>query len=147
MPNADDEELRRRLTDALDKVQPPYSAPRYLAARPPSLAWRLAPAVLAVTALSALVLSAYAGTGSPNPVVWTERVVNVVEPPAPSPTPEPTQPAGRQTPSSKPAPSHAESPEPGQSPEPRQSPEPSDDHESSPSPSATSSDSGDAERS
>jgi len=145
MPSAEDEELRRGLTTALDKVQPPYSTPRYLAVRPRPLAWRLAPAVLAVTALSALVISAYAGTGSPNPVVWTEKVVNVVQPPASSPTPEQTQ----QSPSGKPAPSHAESPEPAQSPEPRESPEPSDDHDSSPSPppSTTTSDSGDGERS
>ncbi len=112
MPNADDDELRRRLTEALDRVQPPFTTPRYVAARPRSLAWRLAPAVLAVTALSALVLSAYAGTGSPNPVVWTEKVVNVVQPPAPSPNPPvQTQPSRQQGPSPKaaapsPAPSH-----------------------------------------
>jgi hypothetical protein len=125
MRDADDDDLRRRLTEALDTVQPPYSTPRYVAVRPRSLAWRLAPAVLAVAALSGLVLSAYAGTGSPNPVVWTEKVVNVVQPPAPSPAPEPTQ----QSPSPKaaapsPAPSHPESPEAAQSPEPRESPEP-----------------------
>jgi outer membrane biosynthesis protein TonB len=155
MRNADDEELRRRLTQALDGVQPPYSTPRYLAARPRPLAWRLAPAVIAVTALSGLVLSAYAGTGSPNPVVWTEKVVNVVQPPAPSPGPEQTQPARHESPSPKAAastPSHDESPEPAASPEPRESPEPSTDHEASPSPgtgtsTTTTSDFGDAERS
>jgi outer membrane biosynthesis protein TonB len=163
MRNADDDELRRRLTAALDAMRPPYSAPRYAAARRRSLAWRLAPAVLAVTALSGLVLSAYAGTGSPNPVVWTEKVVNVVQPPAPPPIPEQTQPARQKSPSPKAAapssaPSHHESPEAAQSPEPRESPEPTDDHEQAPSatPSpgtspgtstTTTSDSGDAERS
>jgi len=148
MPNADDDELRARLTEALDRVQPPFSTPRYLAARPRSLAWRLAPAMLAATALSALVVSAYAGTGSPNPIVWTEKVVNVVQPPAPPPAPERTQKPGRQAPS--PEPSDRESPEPAQSPEPSESPQPSDAHEDSSSPgtSTTSpSDSGDAERS
>jgi len=157
MPNADDDELRRRLTDALDRVQPPYSTPRYASARPRSLAWRLAPAVLAVTALSALVLSAYAGTGSPNPVVWTEKVVNVVQPPAQSTNPtEQTQPSHQQSPSPKaadtstPPPTHNESAEPAQSPEPSESPEPTDDHGSSPSPgtsTTTTSDSGGGERS
>lgn len=149
MQNADDEEaLRRRLAEALDSVHPPYSTPRYLKARPGALAWRLAPAVLAVTALSALVLTAYAGTGSPNPVVWTEKFVNVVAPPLPSPAGETTK-SPNQAPSSKPAPmpTHHESPEPSESPEPRQSPEPSDGHGSSPSPSPSPSDSGDGERS
>ena len=141
MPNADDDELRRRLTEALDRMQPPFSTPRYLAARPRSLAWRLAPALLAATALSALVVSAYAGTGSPNLIVWTEKVVNVVQPPAPSPAPHQTQKPGRQ--SASPEASNRESPEPAQSPEPSESPEPSDAHEDSSSPS----DSSDAERS
>ena len=132
MPNPEEDELRRRLTEALDKVEPRFSTPRYLSAQPRSLGWRLAPAVIATLALSVLVVSAYARTGSVNPAVWTQSVVNVVAPAAPSPTGEPTKPT--EQPTSKPDASHEESPEPAQSPEPRESPEPSQSPEPTQSP-------------
>ena len=136
MPNAElDPDLRRRLAAALDTVQPHYSMPRYALIRPRSLAWRLAPAAIAAVALSALVVSAYAGSGSPNPAEWTKTVVNVVAPAATSSTPEPSQP-----PMHQPAPTPTQ--QQRQSPEPRESPDPTESNDSRES----SSDSGDSER-
>ena len=79
MPNADDDqlgpELEERLRGELDRVQPRYSSPRYVAASRRPIIWRVAPAALVVGVLGILGLSGYVKTGSPNPVVWTERVV------------------------------------------------------------------------
>lgn len=126
MPNADDQELQRRLSAALDGVEPRFSLPRYMTLRPRSVVWRLAPPALAAAALSALVVSAYAGTGSPNPAVWAGTVVNVVAPPPALPTAEPTRPSPTRPPvqqQQQPAPEHHESPQPRESPEPTESPE------------------------
>ena len=129
--------LRDRLRRELDRVQPRFSSPRYLAARRPRIMWRLAPAALAAAVVGMLALTAYAG--SPNPVVWTERVVTVIHPAAASPTPVQAPDEHRQTPRPNPAatpdrhesPEPKESPEPRDSPEPGESPEPSDDHSAS----------------
>ena len=149
MPDAD-EELRRRLREELDRVRPLYSQPRYLSFRGRPLAWRLAPLVLASAMLAIVGLTAYAG--SPNPVVWSQDVVNVVHPSesTPTPTQAPSEPTEKPEPAENAEPT--ESPEQHESPEPSQSPEPSgspeqhegggDDHSDS-----GSSDSGGHERS
>jgi uncharacterized membrane protein YgcG len=130
MPDAE-EQLRRRLHAELDRVQPPHTTPRYLAAPRRPVILRLAPAVLVATVAGILGLSVYAG--SPNPVVWTEHVVDLARPsPSPEiqPTPAPRTPTSR--PSQKPeqhdSPEPSEKPEPTQSPEQHESPEPSDGH-------------------
>lgn len=142
-----DPQLEDRLRDELDRVQPRFSSPRYISAGHRPRLWRLAPALLAAAVLGMLGLTAYAG--SPNPAVWTQRVVNVVHPsPAPrtpeqSPTqqsqnPEPSETPERQAspePTEKPEPT--EEPEPSGSPEPRESPEPSGSPESHESPEPT----------
>jgi len=174
MPNTEPEGLgpglERRLKDALDRVTPPSSPPRYLSASAGGRSWRMAPAALAIGATCLLALTAVAATGSPSPVVWTQRAASTIEgighrpSTSPSPPAEPTPGgttvpgAGRETPDSEhggtmPSPSHGteqepspsaaprESPEPSQSPEPSASPSPSDNHsESSPSPTPTSGD-------
>jgi outer membrane biosynthesis protein TonB len=132
-----DTRLEQRLRDELDSVQPRFSSPRYLSSQRRPVLLRLAPAVLAATLVAMLGLTAYAG--SPNPVVWTERVVNIVHPTvatSPSPEQSPAQHTQNPQPSEKPEqrespePSEnpGESPEPQESPEPSQSPEPSDGH-------------------
>ncbi|HKW60226.1 MAG TPA: hypothetical protein VJR46_10805 [Candidatus Dormibacteraeota bacterium] len=120
MPDADDE-LRRRLREELDGVQPRYSAPRYQSARGRPRMWRLAPAVLVATIVAMLGLTAYAG--SPNPEVWTQRVVNIVHPTVASPSPELTPAQQPQNPEPSEKPEQHESPEPSESPEPKESPE------------------------
>jgi len=132
-----------RLRAELDRVQPPFSSPRYVQTHRVG-AWRLAPAVLAIGIAGILGLSAYAATGSANPAVWTERAVTVIHQAPPSPTSEPIQPPSqpKAAPPVAPKPTQrAESteppeptnrPEPSESPEPSQSPEPSGgDHEGS----------------
>ena len=115
--------LEERLRNELDRVQPRFSSPRYMAASHRPVLWRVAPAVLAAAILGMVGLTAYAG--SPNPAVWTERVVNVVHPSTSSPTPEqiPTQNPLNPAPSQ--APEHHQSPEPSEKPEPTEAPEPS----------------------
>ena len=124
-PDADDE-LRRRLRAELDRVQPRFSSPRYLTTRARPVAWRLAPAALAVVLLGVLGLTAY--SGSPNPVVWTEHVVTVIRPAATSPAPTKAPDEHRASPDSNRSGS-TESPEPGESPEPREAPEPAESPE------------------
>jgi uncharacterized membrane protein YgcG len=118
--------LERRLRSELDRVQPRFSPPRYLLATRRPFIWRLAPAALAASLLGILSLSAYAATGSPNPVVWTEHVVTVIRPNPATPTPvtSPTQHRGgpATTPSQHDA--NERSPEPSGRPEPTEQPEP-----------------------
>jgi outer membrane biosynthesis protein TonB len=143
MPNDDDTGLgpglEKRLRDELDGVQPRFSSPRYLATKPRPAIWRLAPAALAASIVAILGLSFYAETGSANPVVWTRRVVTVLQPPASSPAPSERResPAPAQTPERHESPEPSEKPEPGESPEPAQSPEANESPEpqSSPEPS------------
>jgi outer membrane biosynthesis protein TonB len=155
--------LERRLKAALDRVTPPsplLASARYkaAAARLPRKAWRLAPALVGIGA-AGIALTAAAATGSPNPVVWTERAGSVIQSvghiPATSPKathkPEPSDEArpgqvggpGRPTPTAhgdgeSPEPTEkpeaSPKPEPSERPEPAQTPEPANHTESSPTP-------------
>ena len=132
-----------RLKAALDRVTPPYTQPRYLslaAARP----LRLAPFVLAAAASALLALSATAATGSPNPVVWTERATATIESvghaPANVTSPEPSPNRSSKSPRSGPAAPSTHQPEHRASP----TPEPSERPEESPLPEPTESPRGDA---
>ena len=114
-----------RLKAALDRVTPPVSTPRYLSATPGVRTLHLAPFALAAAAAALLALSATAATGSPNPVVWTERATTTIESvghPAATPSTEPSQPpkAQRGVPgaTSTHQPEHKASPKPSESPEP-----------------------------
>jgi hypothetical protein len=141
MPKTDPDPLGRsfdwRLRAELNRVQPRFSSPRYLSRNAHRVgSWRLAPAGLALGIIGILGLSAYAATGSADPVVWTHRIVTTVQPnvvPAASPTP-----TSNPTPSHRsiaPAPAHSEEPspraepsdraEPSQQPGPGESPQPS----------------------
>lgn len=85
-----------RLRTALNRVQPPHSAPRYQSAHAAgtlrTLALRAAP--LVAVAVAGLLLTAYAATGSPNPVIWTQNaasaITSITHGPEPSPTAEPS---------------------------------------------------------
>src|SRR3977135_2951703 len=85
-----------RLKAALDRVTPPSpSRPHYQSAVATARPLRLAPLALAAAASALLALSATAATGSPNPVVWTERATTTIEAgghPAATPSTEPSQP-------------------------------------------------------
>lgn len=143
-----------RLKTALDRVTPPSTTqPRYQSATGGVRTLRLAPFALAAAATALLALSATAATGSPNPVVWTERATTTIESVGHAPATVPTaEPSPQQSPKSQrgapPAPAthqpqHKASPrpEPSESPEPSKSP--SGDHSgtgsssSSPRPSPT----------
>lgn len=148
MPTTEDDSLgpplERQLRRELNRVRPPYASPRYLSeAHPRVRMWRFAPVALGVSLASILALSVSLATGSANPVVWTQRVVTVIESnPAPTPEASPVQPkaaplAGqtqmpkRDAPATSQAPAHSETPDSGQTPEPSESPEPSDGHSGS----------------
>jgi hypothetical protein len=139
MPNTDHDGLgpgfEGRLKDALDRITPPSSPPRYQSASlSGARTWRLAPVALAVGATCLLALTATAATGSPNPTVWTQRAASTLtsighhSEASHSPGSETTPEAGER------------SAEPGQAtPEPEQggaAPTPSHDaeHEASPKP-------------
>ena len=101
-------------------MQPRYSSPRYLShARRRIGTWRFAPAGLAAGVAGMLVLTAYAATGSPNPVVWTQKILTTIEPVV-VPESIPTS-----APSLAPTP-HEAVPPPADEPEPTERPEPSD---------------------
>jgi hypothetical protein len=138
--------FERRLRGELDRVQPRFSPPRYLSAGNRPLVRRFAPVALAVSVVGILALSAFAATGSPNPVVWTEHVVTVIHPIPSSRTPSSSphergdgpaathgqdgdrrgspEPSERAEPSEQPS----ESPERNEGPDRGASPTPSDDH-------------------
>jgi len=126
--------FERRLRGELDRVQPRFSSPRYLARPRRRIALRIAPAVLAVSLVGILGLSAYAATGSPNPVVWTEHVVTVIHPnpttTTPSATPQEHRGVTDATPSQQEnrtsSPQPTQRPEPSDRAEPAESPEPTD---------------------
>lgn len=123
--------LKRRLRAELDRVQPPFSSPRYLSSSRHRVAvWRVAPAALAAAIVGMLGLTAYAATGSPNPVVWTQHIVTRIAPnSAPS---EPTlatpgvTPSPHQVPAAPAPPTHEA--------EPTERPEPSEEPQATPSP-------------
>jgi outer membrane biosynthesis protein TonB len=143
--------FERRLKAALDKVTPPsplLSSARYRsgAALLPRRAWRLVPVLVAVTAAGAA-LTAAAATGSPNPVVWTERAGSAIESvskpaaspkaaPAPRPQPSRGTSSGQGTGPVRPTPSGHEQ-EPQRSPEPTERPEAPPQPQPSPSPRET----------
>ena len=137
-----------RLKAALDRVTPPFPTPRYLSAGAGARTLRLAPFALAAAATALLALSATAATGSPNPVVWTERATTTIEsvgqpaPNTPRTEPSPNQPPKGQ--SEAPAAPTSHQPEHGASPkpEPSESPQPSKSPEPSESPSGDHSESG-----
>lgn len=131
-----------RLRAALERVTPPWSPPRYQTGLAVARPWRLAPVLLAGAATVLLALTATAATGSPNPVVWTQRATTTIESvghaPEASPSPEPSHEAPRSTSAAPPTheaeheaspnPEPSESPEALPRPEPTESPSPSDDH-------------------
>jgi hypothetical protein len=123
--------LRRRLRAELDRVQPPSSSPRYLvSARHRVAVWRVAPAALAAAVVGMLGLTAYAATGSPNPVVWTQHIMIRIEPNSASP--ETTPATQGLTPSSHPA-TAAPAPATHEA-RPTERPEPSEKPQATPSP-------------
>ena len=154
MPKTEDDPLGpgfvRRLRGELDGIRPRPSSPRYVTQGGP-VRLRIAPAVLAVSLVAILALSLFAATGSPNPVVWSERVVTVIHPndanPSPTATPEEHRGAPAATPgeednhNSSPEPS--ERPEPTKPSEPTEQPEPTDGPEPAESPEPAGSHSGD----
>ena len=150
MPKTEDDplgpEFSRRLRGELDRVQPRFSSPRYLAASGRRVTWRLAPAVLGVSLIGILALSLFAATGSPNPVVWTERVVTVIHPNAATPTPSATPQEHRGAPPATPSQQgeHNSSPEPSERAEPTEQPEPTGRPEPAESPEPAQSHSGDS---
>jgi hypothetical protein len=85
-----------RLRAALDRVQPPQNAPSYLSVTPRgalrTVFLRAAPAV--AVGVAGLMLTAYAATGSPNPVIWTQNaasaITSITHAPEPVPTAEPS---------------------------------------------------------
>jgi hypothetical protein len=134
MPRTDPDPLgdgfKWRLRAELNRVRPRHSAPRYLSpARHGIGAWRFAPAGLAAGVAGMIVLTAYATTGSPNPVVWTKQIVTKIQPDvapesSPAPSREPSHHEDRPAPA---PPTHAA--QPTERPEPTETPEPSDgDH-------------------
>jgi uncharacterized membrane protein YgcG len=124
-------DLTARLKAELDRVEPRHTSPRYLSSPMRPLTFRLAPALLAASVIGILALSAFVATGSPNPVVWGERVVTVLQPGAPSSDDDHTVPGA--TPSHSP---ERESPEPTETAEPQETPggEGSSESGSSPEP-------------
>ena len=141
-------DLEDRLRADLDRVRPLHSSPRYLSTTAASTGWRLAPAVLAAGVIGILALSAFVATGSPNPAVWTQRIVTTVVPNGgPESTPLPTQGQAPSPHAAAPAPAppterteptaSAEPSEPAEAsptPEPSGSPEPGDSHDGQQSP-------------
>lgn len=129
-----------RLKVALDRITPPAGLPRYAMASAPFKPWRLAPIALAGAATVLLALTAFAATGSANPVVWSERATSTIQSaehgPEASPSaapsrqeaPRPVAPAPRPAPAPKPAPPR---PAPTQHPEESPQPTPWDQHHGS----------------
>ena len=85
-----------RVRAVLDRVQPPHTAPRYLSVTPGgTLRTAFVRAVPAVAVgVAGLLLTAYAATGSPNPVIWTQNaasaITSITRAPEPSPAAEPS---------------------------------------------------------
>jgi hypothetical protein len=123
--------LKRRLRAELDRVQPPSSSPRYLVSPRRRVAvWRVAPAALAAAVVGMLGLTAYAATGSPNPVVWTQHIMTRIAPNSAPPETTPATPG--LTPSSHPEPA-APAPATHEA-QPPEQPEPSEEPHATPSP-------------
>ena len=77
-PLGPDFELRLRA--ALNRVEVPHGEPRYLSVTPGavlrSAIGRALPVV--AVALAGLLLTAYAATGTPNPVTWTQNAASAI---------------------------------------------------------------------
>jgi cell division septation protein DedD len=138
MPRTDQDPIgegfKWRLRAELNRVVPRYSSPRYASPTARHLlgAWRIAPVGLSAGVVGILALTAYAATGSPNPVVWTERIVTTVQPnvtteasPSPAPSPPPSEPAEAPPAAAPPAHDAEPTPEPSERPESSPQPEPS----------------------
>jgi hypothetical protein len=107
-----------RLRAVLDRVQPPHTAPRYLSAT----ATRTLRTVIGRAAPVVAVGVAYAATGSPNPVIWTQNAASAInsvthapEPiptaePSSAPVQEPVQPQSHPTSKPEPAETKSEAP-------------------------------------
>ena len=95
-----------RLSVELNRVRPRWSSPRYLNAPPHRVgAWRLAPVGLVAGVIGILALSAYAATGSANPVVWEQRIVTTIQPimvPEATSAPTPAEPQREVAPAPEP---------------------------------------------
>jgi hypothetical protein len=85
-----------RLRTTLDRVQPPHTAPRYESlslGRTLRAGLRRAAPMVAI-GVAGLLLTAYAGTGSPNPVIWTQNAASafnsITHGPQPVPVAEPS---------------------------------------------------------
>jgi hypothetical protein len=136
--------FERRLKAALDRVAPPsplLSSARYRsgAAMLPRRTWRLVPVLVGIGA-AGMALTAAAATGSPNPVVWTERAGSAIQSVSHTSV---ASPKAAQT--SRPQSSRGTSSGPGTAPgrpttssgheqEPSRTPEPTDRGEASPRP-------------
>jgi hypothetical protein len=120
MPKIDDPlgpSFEWRLRAALNRVQPPYSPPRYQSVTAlgtlRTALLRAAPAV--AVAVVALLLTAFAATGSPNPVIWTQNAASAITSITHQeqiPTAEPTSPPQELRHSTAPPASEQEAPEP-----------------------------------
>ncbi len=128
------EGFKWRLRAELNRVVPRYSWPRYTsaAARHRLATWRIAPVGLTAGVIGIAALTAYAATGSPNPVVWTERIVTTVQPngtteagPSPAPSPSPSEHEVAPPPAAPPTHEAEPTPEPSEGPEGSPRPEPS----------------------
>lgn len=121
--------LESQLRSALDRVQPPHSAPRYLDAARTGRRWGLSQGLLAA-GIAALMVLTLLGAAASRSIDLQHRIVNTIEfatqPTAgtapessPSPSPEDVQ---------QPAPAEESSPrpEPSETAEPSQKPEPGD---------------------
>ncbi|HYL07669.1 MAG TPA: hypothetical protein VEU76_03920 [Candidatus Udaeobacter sp.] len=155
MPKSDpdglDPRLRWQLRSALDRIQPPDSAPRYRLEQPAVRGRGIAPGLFAAGVAGLLVLTLLAAA-SARSIDLQHRIVNTIQSatestptpteqsPSPSPSPTP-QVAVQVPPSSSPNRSHAaQSPEPSDRPdsgESHSSPSPWGGHGSYPSPSPT----------
>jgi hypothetical protein len=116
-----------RLKVALDRIKPPSVMPRYAMARQTFRPWRLAPIALAGAATVLLALTAFAATGSANPVVWTERAASTIgsvghaPEAAPSLAPSPEATSDRKAPVA--APTHKPAPKASPKAQPTEHPE------------------------
>ena len=126
--------LESQLRSALDRVEPRYSAPRYLEAGAAGRRWGPSQGFLAA-GIAALMVLTLLGAAASRSIDLQHRIVNTIQSatqptagtaPQTSPSPSPEedrQPAPAQEPSPR--------PEPSDSPEPTQTPEPGDSSSSS----------------
>ena len=144
-PDGLDPRVEWQLRSALDRVQPPHSAPRYQEVPEGGRRWSAAQGVLAAGIAGLMILTLLAAAGSRS-IDLQHRIVNTfqsaTEPSprseaSPSPSPDqvhqPAPPAEETSPQPEPSnsPEPTERPEPGDSQPVRTSPQPTDDHSGS----------------